>query len=134
MQDTTIRSFRDLVAWQKAMLLVTEIYRVTRRFPSEEMFGLVSQMRRAAVAIPSNIAEGQARASTGEFRQFLGHARGSLAELETQIQIAKNLNYLSEAQTSALSETAMEVGRILNGLIAALKKSNRRAASKSKKV
>lgn len=130
----TIRSFRDLIGWQKAILLVTEIYQVTRRFPQEEMFGLVSQMRRAAVSIPSNIAEGQARSSVGEFKQFLGHARGSLAELETQLQIPPNLGYLTEAETEQLSESAREIGRILNGLIAALKNSIQTPGSKSKKA
>jgi four helix bundle protein len=133
MTDRRVRSFRDLIAWQKAMSLVTEIYRVTRSFPSEEMFGLVSQMRRAAVSIPSNIAEGQARASSGEFRQFLGHARGSLAELETQILLAQNLNYCTAAQASALLESAMEVGKVLNGLLAALKNSNRSSSPGGKK-
>jgi four helix bundle protein len=80
------------------MELVTEIYRATQRFPKEELFGLTSQIRRAAISIPSNIAEGKGRLSRGEFRQFLGNARGSLAELETQILIAQNLNYLNEAE------------------------------------
>ena len=80
-----VQSYRDLVAWNKAMELVTEIYRVTKQFPKEELFGLMSQLRRAAVSIPSNIAEGKGRLSKGEFRQFLGNARGSLAEVETQI-------------------------------------------------
>ena len=90
MKEKAIRSYRDLVVWQKAMELVAEIYQRTRAFPMDEMFGLVSQMRRAAVSIPSNIAEGYGRASTGEYKQFLGHARGSLWEVETQILIAKN--------------------------------------------
>ena len=91
-----VQSYRDLVAWNKAMELVTEIYRVTNNFPKEELFGLMSQLRRAAVSIPSNIAEGKGRLSKGEFRQFLGNARGSLAEVETQILIAQNLSYLDE--------------------------------------
>ena len=78
-----VMSYRDLVAWNKAMELVTEIYRMTHNFPKEELFGLMSQLRRAAVSIPSNIAEGKGRLSKGEFRQFLGNARGSLAEVET---------------------------------------------------
>jgi four helix bundle protein len=77
-------SYRDLIAWQKSMDLVESTYRLTRTFPREEVYGLVSQMRCAAVSVPSNIAEGQGRMSCGEFRQFLGHARGSLLELETQ--------------------------------------------------
>jgi four helix bundle protein len=97
-----VQSYRDLVAWNKAMELVTEIYRVTRNFPKEELFGLMSQLRRAAVSIPSNIAEGKGRLSKGEFRQFLGNARGSLAEVETQILIAQNLSYLDEPETNRL--------------------------------
>ena len=116
-----VQSYRDLIAWQKAMELVTEIYRATHRFPKEELFGLMSQLRRAAVSIPSNIAEGKGRLSKGEFRQFLGNARGSLAELETQILIARNLDYLDEAETNRLLAMVEEVGKILNGLISAVK-------------
>ena len=116
-----VQSYRDLVAWNKAMELVTEIYRVTHNFPKEELFGLMSQLRRAAVSIPSNIAEGKGRLSKGEFRQFLGNARGSLAEVETQILIAQNLNYLNEVETNSLLTKVEEVGKILNGLISAVK-------------
>jgi len=115
-------SYRDLIAWTKAMELVTEIYRVTHNFPKEELFGLTSQLRRAAVSIPSNIAEGKGRLSKGEFRQFLGNARGSLAEVETQIIIARNLSYLDEAETNRLLTKVEEVGKVLNGLISAVKK------------
>ena len=79
-----VQSYRDLVAWQKAMELVVSVYTCTQNFPKVETYGLISQMRRAAVSVPSNIAEGHARISTGEFRQFLGHALGSLVEIETQ--------------------------------------------------
>ena len=116
-----VQSYRDLVAWNKAMELVTEIYRVTKEFPKEELFGLMSQLRRAAVSIPSNIAEGKGRLSKGEFRQFLGNARGSLAEVETQILIAQNLNYLDEPETSKLLAMVEEVGKVLNGLLSAVK-------------
>ncbi len=78
-----VRSYRDLNVWKKSIELVTEIYRCTQLFPKQETYGLTSQMRRAAVSVPSNIAEGHARVSTGEFRQFLGHALGSLVEIET---------------------------------------------------
>jgi four helix bundle protein len=88
------QSYRDLVAWNKAMELVMEVYRLTQGFPKEEIFGLMSQLRRSAVSIPSNIAEGQGRLSKGEFRNFLGNARGSLSELETQVLIAEKLNFL----------------------------------------
>ncbi len=109
--------YKDLVVWQKAIQLVTEIYQVTRKFPNDELFGLTSQLRRAAVSIPSNIAEGQAQLSKGDFRRFLGHARGSLAELETQITIAQNLNFLLKDEELKLLDLIAEVGRILNGLI-----------------
>ncbi len=118
----TVKSYQDLVVWQKAMSLVTEIYRISQKFPKEEIFGLTSQIRRAAVSIPSNIAEGQGKSSTGEFKSFLGHAKGSLAELETQILIAKNLNFVSENEVDQLLILIAEVGRIFNGLVSALKK------------
>ena len=88
-----VQSYQDLIAWQKAMVMVTEVYELTKVFPTDERFGLTSQIRRAAVSVPSNIAEGQARNSTGEFVQFLGIARGSLAEVATQLLIARNLKF-----------------------------------------
>ncbi len=115
-----VRTFQDLVVWQKAITLVTEIYRVTQKFPKEEIFGLISQLRRAAVSVPSNIAEGQGRLTEKEFRQFLGNARGSLSELETQIIIAKNLGYLDNPDFDNLSTIISEVGRVLNGLISSV--------------
>jgi four helix bundle protein len=114
------RSYKDLVAWQKAMDLVTATYRATAGFPRDELFGLTSQLRRAAVSIPSNIAEGQGRLSEKEFRHFLGQARGSLMEAETQLQIAENLGYLRTEQTMPLLQSCAEVGRILNGLLASV--------------
>jgi four helix bundle protein len=90
------KSYRDLVAWQKAMDLVTAIYEATASFPKEELFGLTSQLRRAAVSIPSNIAEGQGRDGVAEFRHFLRQASGSLMELETQVMIAARLCYVSQ--------------------------------------
>ena len=114
------RSYKDLVAWQKAMDLVTVIYRATADFPREEQFGLTSQLRRAAVSIPSNIAEGQGRLSEKEFRYFLGQARGSLMEVETQLQIGRNLGYLESERTDKLLTSCAEVGRILNGLLASI--------------
>ncbi len=101
-----VRSYRDLVVWQKAIALVTDVYRCTRTFPKEEIYGLSAQLRRAAVSVPSNIAEGQGRVSTGEFRQFLGHARGSLLEVETQLEIARNLEYLSLQDCTILLRSA----------------------------
>jgi len=113
--------YQDLLAWQKAMELVEQIYAVTSKLPQEEMFGLKSQMRRCAVSIPSNIAEGQGRSTRGEFQQFLGHARGSLYELETQILIAAKLHYLHPDEQERLRTEAQRLGRIINALIASLK-------------
>jgi four helix bundle protein len=107
------------------MDFVAEVYRVTSKFPKEEMYGVTSQVRRAAVSIPSNIAEGQGRQTTGEFRQFLGHARGSLLETETQILLSERLEYLDHKTTEMLSDHAAELGRILNGLMTSLEKSRR---------
>jgi four helix bundle protein len=117
------RSYKDLVAWQKAMDLVTSTYRLSGKFPKEEVFGLTSQLRRAAVSIPSNIAEGQGRLSTNEFRHFLGQARGSLMEVETQIQIARNLDYIQGQDADPIFASCAEVGRILNGLLSSLAES-----------
>ncbi len=116
------QSYRDLIVWQKAVELVTEIYRVTRQFPKDEIYGLSSQIRRAAVSVPCNIAEGQGRLTRGEFHQFLGYARGSLLEMETQVVIAGNLGYLQEDQANRLLELSAEVGRILNGLLVSISK------------
>src|SRR5580704_5504525 len=114
-------SYRDLIAWRKGIDLVTEIYRVTRSFPQDERYGLTSQLRRAVVSVPSNIAEGQARFSRKEFHHFLSHARGSLVEIETQLRIAENLGYLGPKHTRPMFETASELGKVLNGLIASIK-------------
>jgi len=116
----TVQSYRDLIAWQKSMALVADVYRCTQAFPKCEMYGLTSQLRRAAVSVPSNIAEGQGRLSTGEFKQFLGHARGSLLEAETQISIARELGYLEREDSERLLHKSGEVGRVLNGLMASL--------------
>ncbi len=112
-----VRTFQDLLVWNKAMDLVTEIYRLTKTFPKDELFGLTGQLRRAAISVPANIAEGQGRLSEKEFRQFLGNARGSLSEMETHILIARNLRYLDEESTRHLLDASAEVGMILNGLL-----------------
>jgi four helix bundle protein len=117
---SAVQSYRDLIAWQKSMALVTDVYSCTQEFPRAEIYGLTAQLRRAAVSVPSNIAEGQGRLSTGEFKQFLGHARGSLLEVETQVTIAQNLGYLHSEQSELLLRQSAEVGRVLNGLIASL--------------
>lgn len=116
-----IGSYQDLIAWQKAISFVKMVYVATVQFPREETFGLKSQMRRAAVSLPSNIAEGQGRASRGEFQQFLGQARGALYELETQITLASELGYFSTEQKQSLIRESRELGRILNGLMTSLK-------------
>ena len=109
--------YKELAAWQRSMDLVREVYLCTRSFPREELFGLSSQMRRAAVSVPSNIAEGKGRYSRKELIQFLYKARGSLMELESQIIIARDLDYLNEGTGQTLSTKTLEVTRILNGLI-----------------
>lgn len=114
-------SYQDLIAWRKAIELVTKIYQLTRAFPREEQYGLTNQLRRAAVSVPSNIAEGQARYSPKEFRLFLSHARGSLVEIETQLMIARNLRYGSTSEIRWLLDRTAELGKILNGLVRSIK-------------
>ena len=114
--------FKDLIVWQKAMDLVTDVDRITDAFPKREVYSLTDQIRRAAVSVPSNIAEGQAHFSKAEFRHFLRHSCGSLAELETQILIAERLQYTTQQEADALLRQVVEVGKILNGLINSLKK------------
>ncbi len=109
-----------LMVWQKAIKRVSEIYQISQKFPKEETYGLTSQIRRAAISVPSNIAEGKGRYTAGEFRQFLIQARGSLAELETQIVIAGELGYLKTRQVDELKARTMEVGKMINGLIDAI--------------
>ena len=113
-------SYRDLLVRQKSMDLVERTYRGTQSFPKEETYGSVSQMRRAAVSVPSNIAEGQGKMSHGEFRQGIGHARGSLLELETQILIAQRLGCLGQLEVAELLEKATEIKRMLHGLAESL--------------
>jgi len=112
--------FKDLIAWQKAMDLVEEIYRLTDSFPPRENYRLVDQLRRAAVSVPSNIAEGQARYSKKDFRHFLRTAKGSVAEIETQILIARRLGYIEQDACECCVGNVKEVGRILAGLISSL--------------
>jgi four helix bundle protein len=111
--------FKDLVAWQKSIELTTE-YKLTEAFPRRENYGLADQIRRAAVSVASNIAEGQAHFSKREFCHFLHHSRGSLAEIETQLIIAERLQYISWSQLQSALGRIHEVGRILNGLINSL--------------
>jgi len=114
-------SYRDLKAWQKSIELVTAVYLSTQAFPREELYGLTSQIRRAAVSVSSNIAEGKGRSTDKELVLFLHHALGSLCEVETQITIAQNLRYLQEDEGNDLALQAGEVARMLNGLIKVLK-------------
>ena len=111
--------YQKLEAWRMAMGLVEEVYKGTRSFPKEELFGLTSQIRRAAVSIPSNIAEGASRAGSKEFLQFLHIARGSASELETQLLLAEKLGYLSASEDQMASLTSVK--RLINGLIRSLK-------------
>ena len=116
-----MKSYRELIAWQKSMDLVVEIYRVSKSFPDDERFGLISQIRRAAVSVPSNIAEGHAR-PTADFVRFLNIARGSLSEVETQLEISRRLEFITDISDAL--KLAEETGRILNGLIRSLRKEN----------
>lgn len=110
-------SFRDLIAWQKAMVLVTEVYRVTESFPRREMYGLTRQVREAAVSAPSNIAEGKGRKTKKDYVSFLYRARGSLLETETQLEVGRSLGFLSPDEFTRVLSIAQEAGRVLNGLI-----------------
>ena len=112
---------KDLIVWRKAMNLTLEVYRCTKSFPREETYGLAAQMRRAAVSIPSNIAEGRGRYSSREMTQFLVNGRGSLLELETQVEIAKALAYIGSEQSHDLLDQCYEVGRLLNGMLSHFK-------------
>jgi four helix bundle protein len=117
-----LRDYRELIVWQKAMELVEAAYRLTSCFPKEELYGLTNQIRRAAVSVPSNIAEGQGRRSTRDFLNFLSIATGSLKELETQIMIAERLNYISSESQTAMLTLAAEVGRLAYALANSLRK------------
>ena len=110
-------SYKELIVWQKSIQLVTDIYKLTKTFPKEEIYGLASQMQRAVVSIPSNIAEGNDRNSSKEFSQFLRIARGSLAELETQIIISEKLEYTNKEQIIPILNNCYEIGRMINGLL-----------------
>lgn len=110
------QNYKDLIVWQKGIALAKAAYQLTSKFPSEEKFGLVSQMRRAAVSIPSNIAEGQARHTTGEFIQFISHVEGSVAELETQMILSIELGFAKSENAKATFTLLDEIRRMLNGL------------------
>ena len=111
------RYYQDLAVWQKSMDLVEAIYRVSRQFPAEERFGLTDQVRRSAISIPANIAEGQGRLHQGDFRRFLSIARGSLMETETHIEVALRLRMIEHNEVQSIHGLIQDVGRLLNGLI-----------------
>jgi four helix bundle protein len=116
-----VQSFRELLVWQRALQLTISIYRLTQGFPREEIYGLTSQIRRAAVSVPSNIAEGHGRLSTGEYRQFLGVARGSNFELQTQIEIARALGFGDSKLLDEAEGLSFEVGKMISGVLNAIK-------------
>jgi four helix bundle protein len=117
-----VETYRDLIVWQKSMQLVTNVCHGTQGFPREEVYGLVSQLRRSAVSIPSNIAEGYGRHSTADYLRFLQMAAGSLYEMQTQLEISKNLGYLSDEAFAQLYESSREVERMLSSLISRIPK------------
>jgi len=114
--DNEIRNYRDLRVWQLAMELVVDCYRMAKSFPRHELFGLTSQLQRAAVSIPANIAEGHGRAYTKEYLRYIAIARGSLIELETHLLIAERLNYCDKLKLEELFEKAGSIGRMLTNL------------------
>ncbi|MBK9712038.1 MAG: four helix bundle protein [Kouleothrix sp.] len=118
--DRVVKSYRDLEVWQKSVVLTKAVYQATGSFPTQEKFGLVNQMRRAAVSIPSNIAEGHARSSTLEYKRFISIAMGSVAELDTQMIISADLGFLDESARDDLLQQLNDIGRMLRGLHQAL--------------
>jgi four helix bundle protein len=114
-------TYTDLQVWKAAMDLAEDVYRITKNFRKEETYGLSVQLRRAAVSVPSNIAEGKGRSSDKELAQFLCHSRGSLFEIETQINLACRLGYLDAQQTQTVLRNAARVGQLLNGLLRAFR-------------
>ncbi len=116
--------FRKILVWQKSITLVTKIYKATRTFPKEETFGLTSQIRRSSISISSNIAEGSGRESTKDFLRFLYISLGSLFEMQTQLEIAKNIIYINEEEFNLLYEDSREIERMLVSLIRKIKDNN----------
>ncbi len=115
-KNPKVEGYRDLVVWQKGIALSKLIYTITKTFPPDEKFGLISQMRRAAVSVPSNIAEGQARHTTGEFILFISHAEGSVAELDTQLYLAVEFDFVTQQNANACFQLLGDLRRMLNGL------------------
>jgi four helix bundle protein len=125
MLDMAIQSYRELIAWQKAMDLVEAIYRTTTSFPRDEIYSLTAQIRRAAVSIPSNIAEGHGRNTTRDFVHFLSISQGSTKEVETQVLIAERLTYITKQVAATLISQTEEIGRLIRGLSNSLKNNPR---------
>ena len=115
-EDKNAYHYKQLIVWQKAMKLVIHVYKVTTNFPKNEQYGLVSQLRRSAVSIPSNIAEGHGRTSDKEIVRFLDIARGSIYELDTQLEISRQLNYLNQEEYRSIFNLLDEISRMLSGL------------------
>jgi four helix bundle protein len=113
----SIKSFKDLIVWQKSMVQTEKIYKLSRSFPNDEKFGLTSQIKRAAISVPSNIAEGQARRSSKEFKQFLYIAKASNAEVETQLELAYRLEFMSNGDFNIIINECVEISRILQSLV-----------------
>jgi four helix bundle protein len=128
-EDLVSHLYRDLIAWQKAKTLTVLVYRLTRTFPREEVYGLTAQMRRAAVSVISNIAEGQGKTTKGEFVLYLGHARGSLHELQSQAEVAAELQYISPEDLKRFEEVASHVQALLNRLILSMQSKSRAAGA-----
>ena len=116
------RTYRELLVWQKAKALAVQVYLSTEQFPRNEAYGLTSQLRRSAVSVPSNIADGQGRLTSGEFSHFLGQARGSLLEMETQLDIALDLGYLNQNQQQTLAQEIYQVLGLLNRLLESVRR------------
>ena len=111
------QSYKDLIVWQKSMTLTTEVYSLTKKLPKDELFGLTSQLKRAVVSIPSNIAEGNGRASKKEYSRFLSVARGSKSEVETQLLICVNLGYLQQSEIEPALNLCIEISKMLNAML-----------------
>lgn len=124
MENKKVESFKDLIVWSKGIELVNDIYKVTKNFPKEELYGLTSQIRRAAISISANIAEGWGRGTTKNYIQFLDISKGSLFELDTLIIIANNQDYLNTENCSEIENKINEIGRMLNALITKLENKN----------
>ena len=120
MKSLSLQKYEDLIVWQKAMDLVAEVYKIVKLLPNDELYALSNQMRRAAVSIPSNIAEGQERNTTKDFINYLFIARGSKAELETQLLICVRLRYLNQSQIETAQGLLIEIGKMLNAIIQSL--------------